>query len=167
MKAVVAVDLNWGIGYRGKLLEWIPEDIRLFRRMTLGKVVIMGRGTFEFLPGKVPLKGRINLVLSKSMVSDAVKVYSSLDGLFVELKKYQTNDVFVIGGESVYAQLLPFCTKVHLTKIEKEYPADKHFVNMDQEETWRLKSQSDYKLHHNLKYRFLEYENCRPLEVPE
>jgi dihydrofolate reductase len=65
MKAIVAVDLNWGIGFKGNLLQRIPDDMKFFKQMTLGKVVVMGRETFESLPGKEPLKDRTNIVLSK------------------------------------------------------------------------------------------------------
>ncbi|HOV69379.1 MAG TPA: dihydrofolate reductase, partial [Clostridia bacterium] len=66
MKAIVNVDINWGIGYQGKLLMRIPEDMKFVRQTTLGKVIVMGRETFESLPGKKPLEGRVNIVLSKS-----------------------------------------------------------------------------------------------------
>ena len=120
MKAIVAVDLNWGIGYRGNLLQRIPEDMKFFKQMTLGKVVIMGRETFESLPGKEPLKDRINIVLSKDecFTNEKVTICRSLDELFYELKKYNSDDVFVIGGESIYTQLLPYCSEVYVTKID-------------------------------------------------
>ncbi|MDX9872308.1 MAG: dihydrofolate reductase, partial [Clostridia bacterium] len=113
MKAIVAVDMNWGIGYKGNLLLRIPEDMQFFKQMTLGKVVIMGRETFESLPGKTPLKDRINIILSKNMDSENVNIIvrRSLNEIFHELKRYNSDDVFVIGGESVYTQLLPYCTE--------------------------------------------------------
>lgn len=113
MKAIVAVDLNWGIGYKGNLLKSIPPDLKRFKELTINKVVVMGRETFESLPKKQPLKDRVNIVLSKSgLISDErVVVCSCLNQLFNELLKYNTDDVFVIGGESVYSQLLPYCTE--------------------------------------------------------
>ena len=100
MKAIVAVDLNWGIGCGGKLLQTIPEDMKFFKQKTSGKVVIMGRETFESLPGKSPLKDRINIVLSrsKSFCDDRITVCRSLEELFREIKKYHTDDVYLIGG---------------------------------------------------------------------
>lgn len=159
MKAIVAVDLNWGIGYRGKLLERIPEDMKFFKSTTTGKVVVMGRETFESLPGKEPLKDRVNIVLSKneSFTNDQIIICRSLAELFEELQKYPADSVFVIGGESVYTQLLPYCSEAFVTRIEKDHIADKHFVNLDQDETWELSSTSEMKVSNDLKYRFLKY----------
>ncbi len=155
MKAVVCVDLNWGIGYRGKLLARIPEDMRLFRRLTLGKTVIMGRGTFESLPA--PLEARVNIVLSRSLNANAVLVCRSLDELFLRLEAYPADDVFVIGGEAIYSQLLPHCTQAYVTEIAARFDADRHFADLNQDESWVLRGKSDYKTHHDLRYRFLEY----------
>jgi len=161
MKAIVAVDLNWAIGCRGNLLQWIPEDMKLFKRVTLGKVVVMGRETFESLPGKEPLKDRINIVLSKNLCfkNEKVTICRSLDELFQELKNYNVDDVFVIGGQLVYAQLLPYCTEVYVTKIESKYAADKHFINLDTEAIWELVSTGDLKSYNDIHYSFLKYVN--------
>lgn len=165
MKAIVAVDLNWGIGYRGNLLQRIPEDMKFFKQMTLGKVVIMGRETFESLPGKEPLKDRINIVLSKnkSFKNEKVIICRSLDELFHELAKCNSDDVFVIGGESIYAQLLPYCTEAYVTKIEKTYDADKYFINLDKDETWELVSTSELQTYQDLQYKFVKYVNDKGL----
>lgn len=161
MKAIVAVDLNWGIGYKGNLLERIPEDMKFFKRTTTGKIVIMGRETFESLPGKEPLKDRINIVLSRneSFTNDKVTICRSLTELFGKLKNYPDDDVFVIGGESVYAQLLSYCTEVYATKVENTYNADKYFVNLDKDETWEILTKSEINSFDSIKYRFLKYKN--------
>lgn len=161
MKAIVAVDLNWGIGCGGKLLQMIPEDMKFFKEKTLGKIVIMGRETFESLPGKSPLKDRINIILSKdeSFNDDRIIICRSLEELFHKIERYNTDDIFVIGGEAVYAQLLAYCTEAYVTKIENKYAADKHFANLDEDEKWNVISESDCKTHNDIKYRFLEYIN--------
>jgi len=161
MKAIVAVDLNWGIGFKGNLLERIPEDMRYFRQMTLGKVVIMGRETFESLPGGKPLKDRINIVLSRDgyLGNDGITICRSLDELFYKLEKYPKDGIFVIGGQSVYSQLLPYCTEVYVTKIENVYPADKYFINLDEDKTWELINASLPKSYNNIRYMFLRYRN--------
>lgn len=161
MKAIVAVDLNWGIGYKGDLLQRIPEDLKFFKRMTLGKVVIMGRETFESLPGKEPLKDRLNIMLSKneSFTNENLTICRSLGELFNVLAKYPTKDVFVIGGESVYSQLLPFCTEAYVTKIQNTYAADKYFINLDELDTWEVASTSDSKVYKDIQYRFIKYVN--------
>ncbi|KUO70042.1 MAG: dihydrofolate reductase [Desulfosporosinus sp. BRH_c37] len=159
MKIIVAVDLNWGIGYRGNLLQRIPEDMKLFKQMTLGKVVIMGRETFESLPGKEPLKDRVNIVLSKNECfnNEKVTICRSLKELFFELEKYNSNDVFVIGGESIYSQLLSSCTEAYVTKIENKYVADKYFIDLDKSEAWKLISTSNLQKYENIQYKFVKY----------
>lgn len=159
MKAIVAVDLNWGIGYKGQLLQWIPEDLKFFKEMTLGKVVIMGRETFESLPGKKPLKDRLNIVLSKkeSFTDENLTICRSLDELFSVISRFSTEDVFVIGGETIYAQLLPFCSEVYVTKIQKMYVADKYFINLDKLESWEVVSTSENKNYHDIQYSFVKY----------
>jgi len=160
MKIIVAVDSNWGIGNKGSLLFWIPEDIKLFKQMTLGKVVVMGRETFESLPNKEPLKDRVNIVLSKNenFKNDKVNICRSLDELFDELEKYNSDNVFVIGGESIYFQLLDFCNEVYITKIEKEcIDVDKYFIDLDKYELWRIEAISEKKEFKDVEYRFVKY----------
>lgn len=161
MKAIVAVDLNWGIGCGGNLLQRIPEDMNFFKQMTLGKVVVMGRETFDSLPGKSPLKDRVNIVLSKSVISsdNGVIICRSLNELFKQIEKYNTEDVFIIGGESVYSQFLPYCEEAYVTRIQNEYLADKYFINLDKEESWELKSVSDSKKYNDIQYYFVTYVN--------
>lgn len=161
MKAIVAVDNNWGIGCKGKLLKCIPEDMKFFKEMTTGKVVVMGRATLESFPGKNPLKDRINIVLSKneSFNDNRVIVCRSIDEVFDKIKKYSTDDVFIIGGELVYDQFLSYCKEAYVTKIQSAYPADTYFPNLDKEKAWELISESDSKEHGNIKYKFLKYVN--------
>lgn len=165
MKAIVAVDLNWGIGCKGNLLQRIPEDMKFFKQMTVGKVVVMGRETFESLPGKEPLKDRINIVLSKNenFKNEKITICRSLDELFQEFKKYNLDDVIIIGGESVYTQLLPYCTEAYVTQIESKYLADKYFVDLGKEESWELVSTGDLKNYNTINYSFLKYVNNRIL----
>ncbi|MGE5473841.1 MAG: dihydrofolate reductase [Ignavibacteriales bacterium] len=163
MKAIAAVDLNWGIGYQGNLLAHIPDDMKFFKQTTLNKVVVMGRETFESLPGKQPLKERINIVLSKSATFDDehIIVCHSLEELFIELKKYPADDIFVIGGESIYSQLLPYCNEVFITKIEKSYQADKYFINLDENKSWKPVYESEIQNYKDVKYKFIKYVNCK------
>ncbi|NLI92334.1 MAG: dihydrofolate reductase [Peptococcaceae bacterium] len=157
MKAIVAVDQQWGIGYKGELLQRIPEDMKFFKQTTINKVVIMGRGTYDSLPGKEPLKDRINIVLSKSLSDERVIVCRSLDEILTEMKKYNTDDLFVIGGESVFRLLLPYCTEAYVTKIYKTYPADKYFENMDENKEWTLTSEEELRTYQDIFFRFSRY----------
>ncbi|KUO49921.1 MAG: dihydrofolate reductase [Desulfitibacter sp. BRH_c19] len=166
MKAIVAVDLYWGIGYKGELLQWIPEDLKFFKEKTLGKVVIMGRETFESLPGKKPLKDRLNVVLSKNekFENENLTICRSLDELFSTIANYPIDDVFVIGGESIYAQLLPFCSQAYVTKIQNTYVADKYFINLDKLEAWEEVSTSEMKNYDHIQYSFVKYVNNKVKE---
>lgn len=93
MKIIVAVDLNWGIGCDGKLLQHIPEDMKFFKEKTIGNVVVMGRETFESLPGKNPLKDRVNIVLSRdrSFKDDRLIICNSIEDTLKELQKYENS----------------------------------------------------------------------------
>ena len=161
MKAILSADLNWGIGCGGKLLQHVPEDMRFFMNMTMGKVVVMGRETFESLPGMQPLKERVNIILSKNADywGERLMVCRSLEELSQELRKYNTDDVFVIGGESVYVQLLPYCSEAYITRFEKQFEADRHFPNLDSMEGWKLDSESEPSCYKDMNFRFLKYVN--------
>ncbi len=145
MNLIAAVDLNWGIGYDCELLEKIPEDMRHFKEKTQGKVIVMGRATLESLPNKKPLGERVNIVLTKNKNynCEGVTLCYSLEGLFKELKKYNDEDIFIIGGESIYSQLISRCHKAYITKIYKKYVHDKVLVNLDISEQWEKVSTSE------------------------
>ncbi len=160
MNLIVAVDSNWAIGNKNQLLVRIPADHKSFREITLGKVVVLGRKTLETFPQGMPLKGRTNIILSrdpKYHVKDATVVHST-EELFEELKQYDTKDVYIIGGSSVYRELLPYCDVAHVTKIDKAYEADSYFPNLDQMEEWQITADSEEQTYFDLEYRFLKYE---------
>lgn len=160
MNMIVAADKNWGIGRNNQLLVSIPADMKFFRQTTTGKVVVMGRKTLESFPNGQPLKNRINIVLTADhtyKVKDAVVVHS-LSELFEELKKYDTEDVYVIGGASVYEQLLPYCSTAHVTKIDHAYDADTYFPDLDKMPQWRITADSEEQTYFDLEYVFLKYE---------
>ena len=160
MNLIVAVDKNWAIGRNNKLLVSIPADMKFFRSETTGKVVVMGRKTLESFPGGMPLKNRVNIVLTSDpeyKVKDAVIVHN-MEELQEELKKYPTEQVYVIGGESIYRQLLPMCDTAHVTKICHAYEADTWFPNLDEMEDWELTGESDEQTYFDLEYYFLRYE---------
>ena len=138
MNLIAAVDKNWAIGLNNKLLVSIPEDMKFFRQTTTGKVVVMGRKTLESFPNGQPLKNRTNIVLTSNRnyrVNGAIVVYS-LEELLKELKKYPSEDIYVIGGESIYRQLVDYCDVAHITKIDYAYNADSWFPNLDEKEEW-------------------------------
>ena len=160
MNLIAAVDKNWAIGSQNKLLTSIPEDMKFFRQTTTGKVVVMGRKTLESFPGKKPLKNRTNIVLTKnpSYQAEGAIVVHNEDELRKELKKYDSEDIFVIGGESIYRQLLDECDKAYITKIEYAYTADAYFPNLDEKEEWKITAESEEHTCFDLEYFFLTYE---------
>jgi len=159
MKAIVAVDRNWGIGCNGQLLVRIPGDMKYFKANTIHKVVVMGQATFDSLPGRKPLPDRVNIVLSEDrQLSDQdIVICSSLDELDKVLQSYDPDEVYVIGGESVYRQLLPWCSEVLVTKIEASYPADKYFPNLDQLPEWVMIENDEIQSENGVDYRFTRY----------
>ncbi|HJD13700.1 MAG TPA: dihydrofolate reductase [Candidatus Ruminococcus avistercoris] len=160
MNMILSADQNWGIGCNNKLLVSIPSDMKFFRQETTGKVVVMGRKTLESFPGGMPLKNRINIVLTKDAGYDAkgaVTVHSK-EELLEELKKYNDEDVYVIGGGEVYHMMLPYCDTIHVTKIDFAYQADTFFPNLDQMPEWEITASSEEQTYFDLEYTFLKYE---------
>ena len=160
MKLIAAVDKNWAIGYKNQLLVRIPSDMKQFRQKTTGHIVVMGRKTLESFPGGLPLKNRRNIVLTSNrnyQVKDAVIVHSE-EELKEELKKYDTDEIFVIGGESIYRMLEPLCDEAFITKIDHSYQADAHFPNLDADPSWVLKEESEENTCFDLEYVFTRYE---------
>ena len=160
MNLIVAVDENWAIGYKNQLLVRIPNDMKQFRQMTTGKVVVLGRKTLETFPQGLPLKNRTNIILSRNknyQVKDALVVHS-VKQLLEALKEYDTEEVFVIGGDSVYQQLLPYCDVAHVTKIDHAYEADTYFPNLDKDPEWEITADSEEQVYFDLTYQFVKYE---------
>lgn len=159
MKAIVNVDNNWGIGIGDKLINHIPADMKFFRETTTGNVVVMGRTTFMTFPGPKALPNRVNIVLTKdeSWSAPDVTVCHSVQELFVELKKYDKDSIYVIGGSVVYEQLLPYCDIAYVTKVDSAKEADKFFPNLDSMKEWSVVSQSDEMEHNGVSFRFVTY----------
>ena len=160
MKAIVAADRNWGIGYQNRLLVSIPSDMKFFRETTTGKVIVMGRKTLESFPNGLPLKNRTNIVLTANKdyaVKDAIIVHSEKE-LLEELKKYDTDEIYVIGGESVYRMMLPYLDTIYVTKIDHAFQADTFFPDLDQDPQWQMTKISDEQTYFDLEYVFTIYE---------
>lgn len=160
MKIIVAVDQNWAIGRNNQLLVSIPADMKMFRQETSGKVVVMGRKTLDSFPNGLPLKNRTNIVLTQNpdyQVKGAT-VLHSVEEVLEEIKKYPPDDVYCIGGDSIYRQLLPYCDTAHVTKIQFAYAADSYFPNLDELPEWELTGASEEQTYFDLEYRFLRYE---------
>lgn len=160
MNIIVAVDKNWAIGFQNDLLVRIPADQRFFRLETTNKAVIMGRKTLESFPNGQPLKNRLNVVITSDenyKVKDAVVVHS-IDEAMEAVKDYKSEDVYVIGGESIYKQMLPLCDIAHVTKIDYAYQADAYFPNLDENSDWIQTGESEEQTYYDLIYNFVKYE---------
>ena len=160
MNLIVNVDSNWAIGYRGKLLVSIPEDMKFFRSETTGKVVVLGRKTLDTFPGGQPLKNRTNIILTRNpnyQVKGAI-ICHSVEEVLEELKTYNSEDVYIIGGDSIYKEFLPYCDVAHVTRTDHVYDADAWFPNLEEDPAWVLTGESEEKTYFDLEFRFCRYE---------
>ncbi len=160
MKAILSADRNWGIGNGNKLLVSIPSDMKFFRQTTTGKVVVMGRKTLESFPNGQPLKNRTNIVLTSNpdyKIKDAVIVHSK-EELLKTLEQYESEEIYIIGGESIYRMMLPYCDTVLVTKIDRVFQADTFFPNLDEMEEWQMTEEGEEQTCFDLEFRFTKYE---------
>ncbi len=167
MKLIAAVDNNFAIGNRGKLLLRIPSDLKRFREMTLNKVVVLGRKTLETFPQKRPLELRTNIILSRNKnynVKGATVVHSK-EELLEKLKEYNTDDIFIIGGESIYKMMLDYCDEALITRIDYEYEADTYLEDLDHSNNWRMTEKGGERVFFNVLFSFDNYVNRRPKEL--
>lgn len=163
MNMIVAADNRWAIGNKNKLLVSIPSDMKHFREETLGNVIVYGRKTLATFPQGMPLSDRKNIILSHKedfRVKDATVVHS-LEELLEELKKYRSESIYIVGGASVYEQMLPYCDVVHVTKVDHVYEADAFFPNLDNMQEWEITADSDEHTYFDIAYQFLKYERKR------
>lgn len=161
MNLIVAVDKNWGIGAKNGLLYNFKQDMEYFKKMTMNKIVVMGRNTLDSFPNGKPLKHRINICVNDEVgfKREDVIVVHSLDELFAKLSLYESNDIFVIGGASMYKQLLPYCKYAYITKIQDSKPAEVLFPNLEINGDWKLIEKSEPLYEDNIAFCFCKYEN--------
>ena len=169
MRFIVAVDEKWGIGKNGDLLISIPDDMRYYRENTRGKVVVMGYTTLISLPGSRPQPGRLNIVLNNEpgcLVPGAV-VCSSIKQMLRLVGGFSPDDVFVIGGGSIYRQLMPYCDAAHITKMRFTGGADTYIPGLDENESWSVAEESEIAEYEGIKYSFVVYKNSSPIPFPK
>lgn len=169
MNIIAAVGKNWELGKDNGLLFHIPEDMKFFRSTTLGKTVVMGRKTLESFPGKKPLPNRTNIVMSRNpdFSPDGATVCRTVAELFSELKKYNSDDIFIIGGEQIYRELIPFCSHAYITKVEASADADSFLPNFDALLGWSLTDSSETLSDNGFSFSFNLYGNSAPVPRPE
>ena len=160
MNIIAAADLNWGIGKDNQLLDHIPEDMKFFRETTSGKAVIMGKNTFLSFPNQKPLPKRLNIVLThdKTFAPEGVTVCDDIEkAIEIAKESYSDEDIFFIGGESVYNVAEKYCDTAYITKIDKEYEADRYLLNFDEKTDWYVKEESMLKTEKGIYITFVTY----------
>lgn len=153
---IAAVAQNRAIGYRNKLLYWLPNDLKRFKALTTGHTIIMGRNTFESLP-KGALPNRRNVVVSRTQTDfPGCDCYPSLREALASCKKDE--DIYIIGGASIYGQAIGLADRLCLTEIaDTPAAADCFFPAYDNwHEVWREEHDTDEK--HHQRYAFVDYE---------
>ena len=161
MNIIVCVDANWGIGYKNELLVRIPSDQKFFRETTTGKVVVMGRKTLDSFPQGKPLKNRTNIVITsnKELEKRDEEIYvNSVEECLELLKNYNEDDIYIIGGASIYKQFLPYCSKALVTRVDREFAADTYFPDLDKDPEWKITKESDEQTYFDNTFEFLVYE---------
>ncbi len=168
MQAILHCDSKWGIGKGNDLMFKLPKDMKFFRAQTTGKVVVMGSNTLLSFPNGKPLKNRTNIVLwpnceeaKERAKQDGFILVQSLSELSLQLSKYPTDDIFVIGGAMMYHTLLPYCNKVLLTKVKEDGGAQVFFDNLDELENWKQVYASEELEDNGHLIQFTTYENAR------
>ncbi len=164
MKLIAAVDNNWAIGNNNNLLIRIPEDQKFFRKMTTGNVVVLGRRTLSGFPNGLPLKDRVNVVLSANPDFNVrgAEIVRSFDELKEKLKEYGSDSIFIIGGGMIYNMLFEYCDTAYITKINYKYQADTYFPNLDDNPDWELVEESEEQTYFSVEYNYLTYKNNNP-----
>ncbi len=164
MIAIASADRKWGIGLKDQLLVRIPSDMKNFRELTLGHVVVLGRKTMSGFPNGMPLSGRTNVILSrkKDYTVKGGIVVNSKEELLEELKKYPSDEIFIIGGGSIYQMMLPYCDKAIITRIDYAYDADAYFPNLEADPDWVLEATGEEETCFSIEYRYETYRNLNP-----
>ena len=157
LEAVVAVYSDWGIGAEGTQPVTLKADRKRFRALTEGAAVIVGRRTLADFPGGRPLPGRANIVLTRGAaeIEGAATVRSAAEAL-AEAERYPR--VFVIGGESVYRELIPHISRVYVTKIDCTPHSDVFFPDLDADPAWYAGERGEEREEDGIRFRFLTYE---------
>ena len=161
MNLIVSVSRNWGIGKNNELLFHIPDDLKQFKALTTGKVVVMGHNTLKSLPGGKPLPNRTNIVLSRNpnlKIEDAT-VCNSVQDVLIELSDRLQSDVFIIGGKAIYKMFLPYCRRALITRVDAAPEADAFFPDLLEQPQWKIRQESNFMEYEGLSYQYVEYVN--------
>ena len=164
MNAIVVVDQNWAIGCGNDLLFSLPTDMKRFRSLTQGGTVILGRKTLDSFPGGKPLPNRRNIVITHNVDFDRAgcEIVASPEAALELAAGTEDDQLWVIGGGSVYTALLRQCKRVYLTKVDAAAPqADTFFPNLDKLPGWEVETVSEPVEENGVTYRFVDYVNTK------
>lgn len=160
MNLIVNVSENWAIGRGNELLFHLSTDMKFFKSQTIEKTVVMGRKTLESFPGKKPLPKRKNIVLTTNpdFCAENVEIIHSIDELLKKIDLENSEDIYVIGGETIYRQLLPYCDTAFVTKVSSTVnDADAFMVNLDDDENWEIVDESETMNEKGYDFKFVTY----------
>ena len=158
MDAIVAVYSDWGIGAGGTQPVVLKADRQHFIELTLGKTVIVGRRTLADFPGGRPLKGRRNIILTRQKMSiDGAEIAHSAE----EAAEISGTDAIVLGGQSVFHDMMPYIDRVFVTKINCRPHSDSFFEDLDASVGWRIAEQSETLREGDIEYSFICYERIK------
>ena len=166
--SILNCDEKWGIGKRNGLLFHLPLDMKFFRETTKGHTVCMGENTLLSFPNSKPLKNRTNIVLSQDEshnYEDVINVHSFSDFLKAIKEHSQNDDVYIIGGASIYRQTLPYVDKVLLTKVHADGGAEVFFTNLDELDNFELVEEKEPVMDGEIEIQFTTYVNKKPLPI--
>ncbi len=165
MEAIVAVFSDWGIGSEGTQQVVLKADRKHFRDLTSGASVLVGRRTLGDFPGGKPLKNRYNLVLTRQdiVIEGAEVVHSEAEAA---ARAQDFDRCLVIGGASVYQQMMPFVDTVHITQIRLAPKSDSFFPNLDEDPDWRCIETGPWLEEDGVPYRFCTYVRSTQKEEP-
>ncbi len=163
--AIVHVDKQWGIGKGNDMMFSLPKDMKFFRETTMGNTVVMGGNTLRSFPEQKPLKNRVNIVLSRGQVRDDCVIVRSYEELKNELKTRENEEIFIIGGGEVYRELLPYCDRALVTKVDAIGGAEVFFPNLDETENFVCVNEGEVIEDNGYKIRFTEYKNNAVLSL--
>ena len=159
IRAIVHADKKWGIGKNNDMMFSLPKDMKFFRETTMGHIVVMGGNTLRSFPNGKPLKNRVNIVLSRGHVCDECVFVRDMDALKAEMKARENEDIFVIGGGSIYRELLPYCHEALVTKVDADGGAEVFFPDLDKDENFVCVYESESIEDNGYTIRFTTYKN--------
>ena len=158
MKLIASADRNWGIGRDNDLLFHASPDMKFFKQTTVGNTVVMGSSTFFSFPKQQPLPERTNIVISRrDLRIDGATVVHSVEEALEAVKDLDPDTVFVIGGQSIYEQMLPYCDTAYITRFDAQKEADKFLHDFDSDTAWILTERSDPVEWNGLRFTFDTY----------